>query len=97
MTFCLSANGHLFSLDFSQGKLTVDVKWFHLGRPMESNKANHYQINESADLLEMTLQTIRYCEEIGLLNFKRRYLELPEKGTSKAKHRKQPSERRGLA
>jgi DNA-binding transcriptional MerR regulator len=35
---------------------------------MENNGAKHYQIGELANLLEMSPRTIRYYEEIGLLN-----------------------------
>jgi hypothetical protein len=62
---------------------------------MKRTKPKYYPISELTNLLEMTPQTIRYYEEIGLLNSKRRYFELPEKGTSEAKYRKRPSERRG--
>jgi DNA-binding transcriptional MerR regulator len=35
---------------------------------MESNEAKYYQIGELANLLELSPRTIRYYEEIGLLN-----------------------------
>jgi DNA-binding transcriptional MerR regulator len=35
---------------------------------MEGTKTKYYQITELANLLEMTPRTIRYYEEIGLLN-----------------------------
>jgi DNA-binding transcriptional MerR regulator len=35
---------------------------------MENNGAKHYQIGELANLLELSPRTIRYYEEIGLLN-----------------------------
>jgi MerR family transcriptional regulator, repressor of the yfmOP operon len=35
---------------------------------MESNKEKYYQIGELANLLELSPRTIRYYEEIGLLN-----------------------------
>ena len=35
---------------------------------MESNGAKYYQIGELANLLELSPRTIRYYEEIGLLN-----------------------------
>lgn len=35
---------------------------------MERNGAKHYQIGELANLLELSPRTIRYYEEIGLLN-----------------------------
>jgi len=35
---------------------------------MENSPAKHYQIGELANLLEMSPRTIRYYEEIGLLN-----------------------------
>jgi DNA-binding transcriptional MerR regulator len=35
---------------------------------MESNGAKYYQIGEIADLLELSPRTVRYYEEIGLLN-----------------------------
>ncbi len=35
---------------------------------MENSGARHYQIGELANLLEMSPRTIRYYEEIGLLN-----------------------------
>ncbi len=35
---------------------------------MESNGTNYYQIGELANLLELSPRTIRYYEEIGLLN-----------------------------
>jgi hypothetical protein len=64
---------------------------------MEGTKTEYYQISELANLLETTHRTVRCYEEIGLLNSKGRYFELPEKDTSEAKHQKRPSERRGLA
>ena len=35
---------------------------------MENSETKHYQIGELANLLEMSPRTIRYYEEIGLLN-----------------------------
>lgn len=35
---------------------------------MESNESKYYQIGQLANLLEMSPRTIRYYEEIGLLN-----------------------------
>ncbi len=35
---------------------------------MESSETNHYQIGKLASLLELSPRTIRYYEEIGLLN-----------------------------
>jgi MerR family transcriptional regulator, repressor of the yfmOP operon len=35
---------------------------------MENGEAKHYQIGELANLLELSPRTIRYYEEIGLLN-----------------------------
>jgi DNA-binding transcriptional MerR regulator len=35
---------------------------------MQNNGAKHYQIGELANLLELSPRTIRYYEEIGLLN-----------------------------
>ncbi|MBP1700508.1 MAG: MerR family regulatory protein, partial [Deltaproteobacteria bacterium] len=35
---------------------------------MENSGAKYYQIGELANLLEMSPRTIRYYEEIGLLN-----------------------------
>jgi DNA-binding transcriptional MerR regulator len=35
---------------------------------MEGTTAKYYQINESGDLWKITPRTIRYYEEIGLLN-----------------------------
>jgi DNA-binding transcriptional MerR regulator len=39
---------------------------------MENSGAKYYQIGELADLLELSPRTIRYYEEIGLLNSVRR-------------------------
>jgi DNA-binding transcriptional MerR regulator len=50
----------------------VYVKWFSLGCPMEQGGSKYYQIGELANLINMSPRTIRYYEEIGLLNSVRR-------------------------
>ena len=43
-----------------------------MGCPMEQAESKYYQIGELANLVSMSTRTIRYYEEIGLLNSVRR-------------------------
>ena len=43
-----------------------------MGCPMEQTESKYYQIGELANLVSMSTRTIRYYEEIGLLNSVRR-------------------------
>lgn len=54
---------HFFLLD-----ATVYVKWFFQRCFMENGELKYYQIGELANLVDMSRRTIRYYEEIGLLN-----------------------------
>ena len=48
--------------------MTVYVNWHNPGLHMESNGTKYYQIGELANSLELSPRTIRYYEEIGLLD-----------------------------
>jgi len=48
--------------------LTVYVKWQNRCLHMENNGTKYYQIGELANSLELSPRTIRYYEEIGLLD-----------------------------
>lgn len=48
--------------------LSVYVKWDYSRPSMESSSGKYFQIGELASLLELSPRTIRYYEEIGLLN-----------------------------
>ena len=52
--------------------MSVYVKWFLSGCPMEQGGPKYYQIGELANLVSVSPRTIRYYEEIGLLNSVRR-------------------------
>jgi DNA-binding transcriptional MerR regulator len=48
--------------------LTVYVNWHDQGFHTENNGTKYYQIGELANSLELSPRTIRYYEEIGLLD-----------------------------